>query len=85
MKIITKADGVSLRLWFPLSVLKSKLGYGIVNNMIEKDEIVKSENTLTREQIIEMYKALKQYVKANGHFNLVEIDTHDGEKILIRV
>ena len=39
----------------------------------------------TREQMVEMYNAIKRSVKQHGHFNLVEVDSHDGEKVRIRV
>ena len=39
----------------------------------------------TRAQMVEVYNVIKRYVKANGHFNLVEVDSHAGEKVRIRV
>ena len=114
MKIYIHADGVRLNLWFPLSVLKSRFGYKVVKQAIEKntkrdsnnvplsdsgtelrqtleqqtidvDADESSKTPVTREQVVEMYNVLKQCIKLNGHFNLVEVNTHDGEKVLIRV
>lgn len=31
------------------------------------------------------YYALRDYVKENGHFDLVEIDCNDGDKIKMRI
>ena len=41
--------------------------------------------SITREQVVEMYNIIKRCVKANGHFNLVEVNSHDGERVRIRV
>ena len=44
-----------------------------------------NSNSFTREQMLELYKVLKRFVKSNGHFNLVEVNSHNGEKVRIRV
>lgn len=84
MKIRIKARGVRLRLWFPTSILKTRIGYNVIKNMLSRNEENKTFS-FTREQHLQMYKALKQCIKLNGHFNLVEVESHDGEKVLIRV
>ena len=120
MKIVIKADGHNIRLWFPLSILKSRLGYSVAKSSIEhnkskyidkytqqqaeeqdlqavevvantqaeaeqiKQEIEK-EISLTREQMVEVCNILKRCVKEHGHFNLIEVDSHEGEKVIIRV
>ena len=44
------------------------------------------QNTaLTRKQQLELYRTLRAAIKANGHFNIVEIESADGDKVLIRV
>ena len=122
MKIIIKADGHNIRLWFPLSIIKSRIGYNVAKNSIERNtsryiakhnqstqdeeeqnlqavegsaktqatvEQVTQEQekdiSLTREQMVEIYNTIKRYVKENGHFNIIEVDSHDGEKVIIRV
>ena len=122
MKIVIKADGHNIRLWFPLSILKSRIAYNAAKNSLEnqsckhiaeqsaqemsteeqeefqvevvadtseqaeqiKQEIAK-EISLNREQMVEIYNILKRYVKENGHFNLVEVHSHEGEEVIIRV
>ena len=54
------------------------------------DNVVAAENAefnmpLSREQVKEMYAIIKRAIKANGHFNLVEVESADGEKVIIRV
>ena len=107
MKLCIKADGVRLRLWLPLSLLKTSLGYKVVQRAVAQEvnkrtkkvteqttapqsvqvstQQNQSTTSITREQVLEMYKILKQCIKVNGHFNLVEVESHDGEKVLIRV
>ena len=95
MKIRVKAEGIRLRLWFPLSVLKSRLGYTIVQRALTREvnkrgatkpeQQQQANSPITRKQVVEMYNSLRQCVKENGHFNLVEVNTHDGEKVTIRV
>ena len=110
MKIVIKADGVRLRLWFPLSILKSRIGYNVAVRTIEQNarkhadkteqnlklEVVQNteeqigqkvaqEIPLNREQMTEIYNVLKRYVKEHGHFNIIEVKSHEGEEVLIRV
>ena len=40
---------------------------------------------LSMEDIQAIKTALRQYVRKNGHFNLVELDSTSGEEIRIRV
>ena len=100
MKICIKADGHNLRLWLPTSLLRGRLGYSIVKQALKnnyekqgKDEELPDgcgkqkefEMPLSRKQVKEMYKALRRVIKTQGHFNLVEVESADGEKVLIRV
>ena len=41
--------------------------------------------TITRKQLTALYNALKRCIKVNGHFNLVEVEGHNGEKVRISV
>lgn len=49
---------------------------------VERDE---SKPQLSREQVKEIYAILKRIIKANGHFNLVEVESAKGERVRIRV
>lgn len=91
MKIKVKADGHNINLWLPNSLLKSRLAYGFIERSatrgLQKEDTQSSNSDLpiTRKQLVALYKVLKQCIKANGHFNLVEVESHDGEKVLIRI
>lgn len=70
-----------LALFFPLWTIKFKVfAKGLANSKdiaMEADEL---HQTLKK-----AYKQIKQYVRENGHFYLVKVDTHDGTKVRIRV
>ncbi len=69
MKIVVKADHTRLRFWVPNALLNEK-----VIRIFTKDAVPPE----LLGQIKELRRALKAYVKANGHFTLVEITSHDA-------
>ena len=91
MKIHIKADGHNIRLWLPTSLLKTRIFYHILRNGVEKNEKNDKNETRfrftfqSRKQQLEAYAVLKRAIRQHGHFNLVEVDNADGEKVLIRV
>ena len=92
MKIIIKAEGHNIRLWFPLSILKGSIAFSVAKSSLEKHtqkqqvkQQLSKEISLNREQMAQAYNILKQFVKTHGHFNLVEVDSRNGDKVLIRV
>ena len=88
MKLKVKADGHSIFLWVPTSVLKSRFVFNIIKSALKnnaKNANKAFEMPITRKTVLELYKLLKQCITDNGHFNLVEVESHDGEKVLIRV
>ena len=121
MRITIKSNGVRLRLWFPLAIIKSRIGYNSIQQYVDKQRhkqldkqseqtiTVEEEQNLqvvgfadtgmqveqvehdeknvsfTREQMVAIYNTLKQFVKTNGHFKIVEVESHDGEKVIVSV
>ena len=90
MKIRVKADGHNFALWLPTSLLKGRIGYAIVKRALqgnddEGEQSRKREVVVTRAQVKEMYAVLRRTIKERGHFNVVDVQTADGEKVLIRV
>ena len=80
MKIHVKSsDGHKIKLWLPISLLKSKF---ILNN-IKKYGRTDIEPLMESLPII--YKTLKTYIKKHGHFTLVDISSSNGEKVIIKV
>ena len=70
-----------LALFFPLWAIKFKIfAKGLANSKdiaMEADEL--------HQALKKAYTQIKQYVRENGHFYLVKLDTHDGAKVCIRV
>lgn len=77
IRIINKKDKVNIKLTLPNSMLKTKL----VTNNITKH----SNKDIDRKTISDMYKILKDYIKENGHFTLVEVESKDGTYVKIIV
>lgn len=70
----------NIRLTIPNGVIFNKLGAMIAGRVIEENT---QENTITKEQLKRLMKEIKRYVKQFGHFDLVDIETSDGEIIKI--
>ena len=76
MKIVIKRER-KVVLYFPLSLIKSKLFLKLVDlneEEIRYDEIIRSS-----------YNELKKFIKKNGHFVLVNVTTKEGVKVKIVV
>ena len=77
IRVVNKKDKVNIRLSFPSSILKTKL--------VTKNIFKNSKENIDKETISKMYKILKEYIKENGHFTLVEVVSKDGTYIKISV
>ena len=69
-----------IRLTIPNGVIFNKLGAMIAGKVIEENT---QENTITKEQLKRLMKEIKRYVKQFGHFDLVDIETSDGNFLKI--
>ena len=74
----------------PNSLIKSRLfakiiGKGLESRIEEGKTTVISPDYLTRERLKVFYKCLKTVIKKHGHFNLVEVSSPDGTKVIIRI
>ncbi len=80
MKIhIKDSNGLGFKLWLPTSLLKS----WFIINKLKKYGGIDIEPLINSLPII--YTALKEYIKKNGHFILVDIESSDGDKVFIKV
>ena len=52
---------------------------------IAKDDNVQCDPELLNKMFKEAYSILKKYIKENGHFYLVDIQSGDGETVRIRI
>lgn len=73
MKITVKQNKVKFNLYFPLFFLKS----AAFTNLITKNEEIQIS-------FKPYYRILKKYIKENGHFDIIEIESKEA-KITIRV
>lgn len=73
MKITVKQNKVKFSLYFPLFFLKS----AAFTNLITKNEEIQIS-------FKPYYRILKKYIKENGHFDIIEIESKEA-KITIRV
>lgn len=86
MKVHIK-DGETKRkfsLWVPTSILKWKWIYSLIIKY-SKDDTSKKITNLIKNNSKKFYKILKKYIKANGHFTLVDIESADGDIVKIIV
>lgn len=76
---IKDSKGFGFKLWLPTSLLKSKF---IIKNIkkyggADIEPLINSLPTIN--------KVLKEYIKKNGHFVLVDIKSSDGDKVFIKI
>ena len=85
MKIEVRAPGLSfpIKIVFTTGLMKSKLIWKIV----EKNSSWEDQDTFRQYQpmLAACCDELTDYVKKNGHFNLVEVEQPEGTKVIIRV
>ena len=80
MKLYIKSDeGYKLNFWLPTSLIKSKLLCKALfqNKGVNIDAAINITPYL--------YKNIKKYIKKQGHFILVEIQSVEGYNITIKV
>ena len=64
--------------------LKVPMFKAFINLILKK--IAKEGNiNIDRKTSKKIKKALKEYIKCNGHFDIVNIDSADGDKMTIKV
>lgn len=74
----------------PNSLIKSRLAVKIIRSGLKsksdegKPPII-SPDFITRDLLKTVYKCLKTVIKRHGHFNLVDVNSSDGTKVIIRV
>ncbi len=83
MRVVVKSGRHHLRLRFPLFFLKSRIIVKSIAKSISEDMDV--DFLETKATVKEVYKILKNQVKRHGHFNLVEFDSSDGDKVIVRI
>ena len=80
MKLIIIRPRLKLFFWAPNSILRWKWIW---------KKIISSKEQIEFEEIVDFIpffiKGLKQYVKTQGHFYLLDIQAEDGTKVKIKI
>ncbi len=79
MKILVIENNKKYKIKLPTRFLLNKL---IVNHIYIK---IKDETTITKQQLYKFLKIVKKYYKENKGWNLLEVDTYEGEHIEIKL
>lgn len=74
-----------IHLIIPNSLLGAKWVWRLVLRQAGGGEGGEAPPGLSPESIGDIKRALRKYVRQNGHFNLVEVDSAEGEEVRIRV
>lgn len=75
--LIKQKDSIAIKFWLPTSFLKSKLILKLLNKY--------TDTTYISDLLPMLYSSLKKYIKLNGHFTFISIESNDGEKLEIFV
>ncbi|MBO4682783.1 MAG: hypothetical protein J5618_02880 [Bacilli bacterium] len=71
--------------YLPLGFIKTRLAARIILSIDDENNVTSKAILELQEQIKEAYHQLKQYVRKNGHFYLIEGEDKEGNKVRIRV
>lgn len=73
MIISVRAEKTRIKLWVPLWLLKC---YPFAQRFVQMEDF-------SPQMVKDVYVAIKQYVRQNGHFVLVDVHAASGEKVKI--
>lgn len=78
MKIIIKDESTNLKLYLPLSLIKSQLIMSCILKKASKElqDFIKSAMPF-------IYKELKRYKKENGRIDLINISSANGDVVRV--
>ena len=65
---------------FPTGLIANRFTAGIVCRKLKKEGI-----QLTRKQILLFFKEIKRYKKSHADWNLVEVDSKDGDRVTVKI
>ena len=80
---VNTASGKNLKFKVPASPKGWKLIWKYISRFVKEED--KQTIDAVTPLIDQLFDILKQEVKDNGSFDLVEVDTHKGDHILIRM
>jgi len=65
---------------FPTGLIVNRFTAGIIRKRLKKEGV-----RLTRKQTLQFIKGLKQYKKEHTDWNLVEVNSQNGDTVTIRI
>lgn len=77
---IKEANGISLKLWFPTSLVNSKIGRFLIKKCCDE-----KTSKIIINLIPTIHKSMIKYIKKNGRFILVDFLSSDGDMIIVKV
>ncbi|MBR5949078.1 MAG: hypothetical protein IKZ82_10625 [Clostridia bacterium] len=83
MRIYVKSDDMKLPI--VIAVPTSAIGWKWVWRMVNKNAKTDDAPVISEETAQKLAKAIKKYVRQNGHFDLVNIESADGDRVRIRI
>lgn len=84
ISIYDKEEDRRIRFYVPNSLLAARWIWRLAEKYGGQGK-GKNAFPLTPEQIRSLAVSLKQYVRRNGHFDLVNVESADGDRVHIRV
>lgn len=80
MRIRVKDEDTNLRLWMPTGLLLSRpIAAAVAKGARDKGI------PLTGRQLNTLFKAIRRYRKAHRDWVLVEVDSQNGDKVLVKL
>ena len=73
--------GFKIRLWLPMGAMKWRWVYRSIGRHSEGTFDFNALGAM----MPRLVKEVRKYIRRHGHFNLVEIKSHDGDYVLIRL
>ncbi len=79
ISIYDKGDGHRIRLYVPNALLSSRLIWRLAG------KYGGNSLPLNAEQLRELTLSVRRYVRQNGHIDLVQVESADGDQVHIRL
>lgn len=83
MRIYVKSDDMKRHII--IAVPTSAIGWKWVWRMVNKNAKTDDAPAISEETAQKLAKAIKKYVRQNGHFDLVNIESADGDRVRVRI
>ena len=83
MRIRITSDGKTTNLLFPTSLILNPIGFSLTRGAIKIDNV--GITGLKAKDVSKILKVIKSYKKENPDWNLLEIESADGDGVIIRL